>query len=69
MQSVTLGITNLTFISWERKQLRFGLLPPSLVWSDEKVFVVEALLNSQNDRLWVVNIREVPDELRYVERK
>ena len=24
------------YISWEQKQLRFGLLPPSVVWPDEK---------------------------------
>ena len=42
------------YISWEQKQLRFGLLPPSVVWSDEKVFAVEAKFNQQNDRIYCV---------------
>ena len=42
------------YISWEQKQLRFGLLPPSVVWPDEKVFAVEAKFNQQNDRIYCV---------------
>ena len=38
--------------TWEQKQLRFGLLPPSVVWPDEKVFAVEAKFNQQNDRIY-----------------
>jgi hypothetical protein len=42
------------YISWEQKQLRFGLLPPSVVWPDEKVFAVDAKFNQQNDRIYCV---------------
>ena len=57
------------YISWEQKQLRFGLLPPSVVWSDEKVFAVEEKFNQQNDRIYCVTVEDIPDDLRYAERQ
>ena len=57
------------YISWEQKQLRFGLLPPSVVWSDEKVFAVEEKFNQQNDRIYCVTVQDIPDDLRYAERQ
>ena len=41
------------------------------MWSDEKVFAVEAKFNQQNDRIYCdcVTVQHIPDDLRYAERQ
>ena len=37
---------------------------PTVLWTDEKLFAVQAIHNSQNDRIWTKNKESVPVELR-----
>ena len=40
-----------------------GTQPPVL-WTDEKLFTVQAIHNTQNDRIWAKNKESIPVELR-----
>ncbi|CAF1246117.1 unnamed protein product [Didymodactylos carnosus] len=39
-----------------------------IIFSDEKLFVVEAKLNAQNDRIYSLAIEDIPENLRAVQR-
>jgi len=41
------------------EKLRDGKQPPVL-WTDEKLFKVQAVLNHQNDQIYAVNKRDIP---------
>ena len=40
----------------------------NIVFSDEKLFVIEEQLNAQNDRFYAASIEDVPEEVRNVQR-
>ena len=37
---------------------------PTILWTDEKLFTIQAIHNPQNDRIWTKNKESVPVELR-----
>lgn len=51
-----------------RQQLQSASMPP-VVWSDEKLFTVQAIHNSQNDRVYGKNLQEIPVETRTAFRR
>jgi len=40
-----------------------------IVFSDEKIFLIEQKLNAQNDRVYVASIKDLPEGLRAVQRE
>ena len=44
---------------------------PSVLWTDEKLFTVQAVHNSQNDRIYAVNKSDIPltDRLMFRRKK
>ena len=52
------------------EKLRDGTQPPVL-WTDEKLFTVQAVHNHQNDRIYAVNKRDIPlnDRLMFRRQK
>ena len=39
-------------------------MQPQVLWTDEKLFTVQAVHNHQNDRIWLPDINMVPVERR-----
>ncbi len=39
-----------------------------IVFSDEKLFVIEEELNAQNDRVYVVTIDDIPQQIGAIQR-
>ena len=37
---------------------------PQVLWTDEKLFTVQAIYNSQNDWIWIESKDSMPDECR-----
>lgn len=37
---------------------------PPVLWTDEKLFTVQAVHNTQNDRIWARNVKDIPEERR-----
>jgi inhibitor of nuclear factor kappa-B kinase subunit alpha len=42
--------------------------PRNILFSDEKIFTLEQSLNAQNDRIWSMTTRSIPDNIKLVER-
>lgn len=40
----------------------------NIIFSDEKLFVIEQHLNAQNDRIYLASFEDIPEELRTVQR-
>ena len=51
----------------EREKLLLNRLfddtQPTILWTDEKLFTIQAIHNPQNDRIWTKNKESVPVEL------
>ena len=39
-------------------------MQPPVLWTDEKLFTVQAVHNAQNDRVWARNVKDIPEEHR-----
>ena len=39
-------------------------MQPPVLWTDEKLFTVQAIHNAQNDRVWARNVKNIPKEHR-----
>ena len=35
---------------------------PPVLWTDEKLFTVQGIHNTQNDRVWARNVKDIPEE-------
>ena len=42
------------------KKLLSGAPRPTVIWTDEKIFTVQRVWNRQNDRIWAVNLEDIP---------
>lgn len=64
------GLTDATI---SKRMLRSKILlswhgGDEIIFSDEKLFTLQATFNSQNDRLWAISLKDVPAEKRHVPR-
>lgn len=50
------------------KNILAGHAGDEMIFSDEKIFVLEQFHNSQNDRVWSANIENIPEHKRHVPR-
>ena len=39
---------------------------PEMIWTDEKIFTIERSHNHQNDRLWAVDLEDIPENERSI---
>ena len=39
-------------------------MQPPVLWTNEKLFTVQAIHNAQNDRVWARNVKDIPKEHR-----
>ena len=37
---------------------------PPVLWTDKKLFTVQAIHNAQNDKVWARNVKDIPEECR-----